>query len=214
MKESLLMLFYKYHNVLEGKEKAPALIFLHGRGTDENDLLGFAPSFEENFILYSVRAPFPFEFGGYMWCEIDEYGNIDREQLLQSRTQLEIMIEDISKNQNIDSSKIFLFGFSLGALMALDVGINGKANIEGIVAHSGFYGGDSESFPVRESFPEIFLAHGTYDPVIPIDLCRRTYQLLLQHKVPVLFREYPIVHTISEESLNDSVQWLQEQIRE
>ncbi len=58
-------LFYK---ALEPKRivdgRSPAVILLHGRGADENDLLGLSQYFDERLAIFSIRAPYPFEFGG------------------------------------------------------------------------------------------------------------------------------------------------------
>ncbi len=205
---------YKYLPATQQLQaKMPTLIFLHGRGTDENDLLGLAPYFDSQFHIYSVRAPFPFEFGGYMWCGIDEQGSVDLNQLRRSRTALKQFIETkVQTNNEIEPSKIFLFGFSLGALMALDVALHSTAPISGIVAHSGLYANTNETF-CKKTMPKIFIVHGTHDPVVPVELGRSTFAYLKSQQIPVEYREYPIVHTISDKSLNDCIQWLQKQLQ-
>lgn len=207
-----MSLHYKYIPSVNSPEKKPALFLLHGRGTDENDLLGLSPYFESSFHIYSIRAPFPFEFDGYMWCGIENDGTINVSQLAESRQLLETFIQNIIHLPGIDSSRIFLFGFSLGALMALDLGVHGTIGNVGIVAHSGFYAGDGEELQKKNlSALRIFLAHGTYDPIVPIELARQSFHIFQRANVPIVFHEYPIDHTISEESLKDSVQWLREQ---
>lgn len=208
-----MSLHYKYLPSLSSAEKKPVLILLHGRGTDENDLIGLAPYFESSFHIYSVRAPFPFEFGGYMWCDIDDSGTINTSQLVESRALLERFIQSVQHLPDVDGRRIFLFGFSLGALMALDVGISGNIGQTVIVAHSGFYAGSEDDIQKKEkSTVQIFLAHGSYDPVVPVEMARQSYQLFQRYNLPVVFREYPIEHTISEDSLMESIQWLREHL--
>lgn len=204
---------YKYLPCTSGKTVAPVIVMFHGRGTDENDLLGLAPYFDAQFHLFSLRAPFPFEFGGYMWCTIEEDGSIDYSQLRDSRARVEQFFTELQRNPNVDSRNIFLYGFSLGALMVLDVALHSQQPIAGVVAHSGFYGEENPTnITVRTSYPKVFLAHGVYDPVVPIALGRETYKLLTLKNIQVEYREYPIEHSISEESLNDSIQWIQRNI--
>src|SRR5579872_2174475 len=58
----------------QGAGRSPGLLLLHGRGSDEHDLLGLAPLFDSRFTLISARAPLPFMMGGYMWYGVAETG--------------------------------------------------------------------------------------------------------------------------------------------
>ena len=56
------------HRVLEPENSAasvhPTLIMLHGRGADEEDLLGLSTYLDQRFLYISARAPFGFQYGG------------------------------------------------------------------------------------------------------------------------------------------------------
>jgi phospholipase/carboxylesterase len=54
----------------------------------------------------------------------------------------------------------------------------------------------------------IFIAHGEYDTVVPGGMGRATYEYLVDARANVIYREYPIGHAISEESLYDASEWL------
>ena len=49
--------------------RTPLVIFLHGRGADENDLIDISERLPRAFAYASVRAPLPLEWGGYTWFE-------------------------------------------------------------------------------------------------------------------------------------------------
>ena len=53
-----------------------------------------------------------------------------------------------------------------------------------------------------------FLAHGRYDDVIPAKYGRDSYAYLLEQGARALYNEYPIGHSISEESLYELSEWL------
>ena len=78
-------LFYK---ALEPRRivggKSPAVILLHGRGADENDLLGLAQYFDERLAVFSVRAPYPFEFGGYTYFQLSDDGTAEPVMFMES----------------------------------------------------------------------------------------------------------------------------------
>ena len=192
----------------------PTLILLHGRGTDENDLLGLASSFDPRLLIISIRAPYRFPYGGYTWFELDEQGGVNTDQLIEGRDALIRCLDDIQKKHSVDSKRVFLFGFSMGAMMSLAVSLSQPIRFKGVVAHSGLLPqGDMLNYRWNDLNEISFLiAHGTHDPIVPVELGREAYQRLMDAKADVSYREYPIQHTISEESLNDAAIWLQQKM--
>jgi phospholipase/carboxylesterase len=83
-----------------------------------------------------------------------------------------------------------------------------------MVAHSGYIPEEMNlTFRWRElGGTEFFVAHGIHDPIIPIHLAQRAQELLTQAEARVTYKEYPMAHQITEESLADVSAWLQWQI--
>jgi phospholipase/carboxylesterase len=192
----------------------PALIFLHGRGTDENDLLELTPYLDPHFLIASVRAPYRFPHGGYTWFDLDEKGSVNIDQFINSRDSFLQWLDDFQKNNPIDSSKLFLFGFSMGAIMSLTISLSNPKLFKGIVAHSGMLPQDEQlSYQWNDlSNLSFFIAHGSQDPIVPVELGRQAHRRLVQANADVIYHEYPIQHTISDESLSDVSIWLLKQI--
>ena len=91
-----------------------------------------------------------------------------------------------------------LGGFSQGAVMTYALGLGrGRPRPAALVALSGF-------IPTVEGFeldlepplPPVAIGHGTYDPVISVEWSRRAKELLEEAGVQVLYREYPLQHSI------------------
>ena len=188
----------------------PLLVLLHGRGSDENDLLGLAPLLDPRFLLVSVRAPRRFMGGGYTWYDFEEIGKPNGSQLVESLHQLTQLLDGLPREHPADPSRVFLFGFSMGAMMAFTMALTHPERVRGIVAHSGYL---PEHVPLAYQWNALgrtafFIAHGTKDPIVPIQMGRRSADLLRPTGAPVEFHEYPIPHTISEESLSDLSRWL------
>jgi len=208
-------LFYKvvppnYNN--DGPQ--PLLILLHGRGTDETDLLGLTPSFDPRMLIVSIRAPYKFLYGGYTWFDLDEQNGINSDQLLAGRDALIQCLNEIQQKYSVDLKRIFLFGFSMGAMMSLTVSLTNPHRFKGVIAHSGLLPKE-DTMKYRWNHLDgisFFIAHGTNDPIVPVALSRQAYQRLMDAKADVLYREYPMEHTISEESLSDAADWLQQKI--
>ncbi len=100
--------------------------------------------------------------------------------------------------------------------MALTLSLLQPGRFKGIVAHSGIlleherlhYQWDMVT---RNSY---YIAHGQMDSVVPVALARRANQRLVQAHAQVEYHEYPIDHTISEESFQDIHSWLSQQLKE
>lgn len=192
----------------------PALILLHGRGANEDDLLGLASYLDPRFLIISVRAPFEFPFGGYTWYDLHEVGAPELRQFNESYQRLSQFIEDVRQQYPVDPAQIFLLGFSMGSVMAYALSLTKPEMVKGIVAHSGYV---PENTPLKFQWSKLaglsfFVAHGTHDPVIGVDFGRRAQQLLSTTEADLTYKEYPIGHQVSEESLTDFSTWLQKRL--
>lgn len=192
----------------------PTLILLHGRGANEDDLLGLVPYLDPRLLCIAARAPFRFGYGGYTWYDLREVGTPESEQFEESYNKLSQFLDDIQAHYPIDPKQTFLLGFSMGTVMSYSLALTKPDRIRGVVAHSGYIP-ENSSLQFKWdmlSGTEFFVAHGVRDPVIPIEFGRRANELLSQTSAPVVYREYPIQHQISDESLHDLGEWLAERI--
>jgi phospholipase/carboxylesterase len=184
---------------------------LHGRGADEEDLIGLLPTFDPGLLTLSVRAPFPFSLGGgYTWYDIRTIGSPEPEMFHDAYGKLAQFIDDAIAGYPIDKRRLFLFGFSMGAVMSFALSLTQPGLFRGVIAHSGYL---PEEPPLTYRWDDLkesrfFIAHGTHDPVIPVDSARRAQQLLANTEATVVTKEYPIAHQISQESLEDTAAWL------
>lgn len=203
------------HRVLhpEGSRESthPTMVMLHGRGADEEDLIGLAEEYDPRLLVLSVRAPYPFTYGnGYTWYDVGAVGTPDPAMFGQSYDMLSRFVDDALLSYPVDPSRVFLLGFSMGTVMAYALSLTRPALFRGIVAQSGYVPeGTHLSFRWRElGNLAYFVAHGTEDPVIPIDFARRTKRLFEQSNARVEYREYEMGHQISQESIRDSASFL------
>jgi phospholipase/carboxylesterase len=192
------------------KPPYPALILLHGRGSNEDDLLGLTPYLDPRLFTISVRAPFPFPFGGFTWYDLQEVGAPDETGFSESYDRIVSFLDGAKKEYPIDPNRIFLLGFSMGSVMCFALSLTRPEEIRGVIAHSGYIP-EQSSLSLRMKNLEktgFFVAHGTVDPVIPIKFGRRANELLSQSNAQFVYKEYPIGHQVSEESLRDLTDWL------
>lgn len=189
----------------------PTLILLHGRGADEEDLLGLSSYLDERFMVLSVRAPFSFQFGGgFTWYDVGEVGTPEPTMFKASYGKLSQFVNDALAHYPVDKTQVYLLGFSMGTVMSYAMALTQPTLFCGVVANSGYIaeGTDLEYSWDTPEIPEFFVTHGTQDPVIPVQFARRAKELLEASHARFTYREYPMAHQISEESLRDVATWL------
>ncbi len=177
---------------------------LHGRGSDEHDLFGLKESLDPRLNIYSLRAPFEFEWGGYAWFDMSEDGSVDEKSFLQSKAEILAFIETIK------TDRLFLLGFSMGAIMSYSLALTTPTLCNGILALSGFAPKQLET-EYRLSELEnlnIFISHGINDQVIPVSAARKTRALLSASNAQITYNEYQMAHQINNECLIDAGSWL------
>ena len=190
----------------------PTLILCHGRGADEDDLAGLARYLDERLLILSVRAPFPFEFGGYTWYDAAPDGTPDVPRFRESHERLSTFIDDAIRLYPVDHSKVFVLGFSMGAAMSLVEALARPQLFRGVSINSGYLPHQEIVEYRGESLPSlnILLAHGTEDPVIPVERARQTKTALERLGVRPHYTEYRMGHEISDASLGAIVAWMKD----
>jgi len=199
----------------KAKEKNPTLILLHGRGADEEDLLGLSDYLDERLLLISVRAPFPFTYGGgYTWYDVGTTADPDPAMFHKSYGALSRFLDDILAGYPVDRAKVFLLGFSMGTVMAYAISLTRPTLCRGVIANSGYVPEGTDlvfQWDVLASI-DYFVAHGVIDPVIPVQFGRRAKELLEKAGANLEYHEYPMAHQISEASLSDAAGWLKRRL--
>jgi phospholipase/carboxylesterase len=199
-----------------GQSAPPLLLLLHGIGSNEEDLFGLAPYLDERFLIVSARAPVALDYGGYGWFRIDftPRGMLaDVEQAKKSLAMLPGFVDELVETYGADGRRVYLAGFSQGAMMSLAHLLTSPEKVAGLVAMSGRFPRqvlelehDREALTAKP----VLVTHGLYDPVLPIDNGRAVRDYLSELPVELTYREYPMGHEVSMESLRDVTRWLTE----
>jgi phospholipase/carboxylesterase len=197
-----------------GRAAPPLLLLLHGIGSNEEDLFGLAPYLDERFLVVSARAPVTLAYGGYGWFQIDftPRGMVaDVEQAKKSLAMLPGFVDELVETYGADGRRVYLMGFSQGAMMSLALTLTSPERVAGVVAMSGRLPGQVLGpEPGREALTDlpVLVTHGLYDPVLPIENGRAVRDYLSGLPVALTYREYPMAHEVSMGSLRDVAEWL------
>ena len=196
------------------------IIWLHGLGADGRDFEPIVPalrlpgSFGVRFLF--PEAPFrPVTINGGMemraWFDIESVqrdAGINREHLAESVAGVRALVESEAE-RGIPPDRLVLAGFSQGGAVVLQAatcaGPAGEPPIRaaGVVALSTY-------LPVTEGValpPEpptpIFLAHGSFDPLIPVHFAGVSGRALTNAGWTVEYHEYPMAHQVAEAEIRD-----------
>jgi phospholipase/carboxylesterase len=153
---------------------AKLVIFLHGYGSNGDDLIGLAPYFAQilpDAVFVAPNAPeqVPGYQGGYQWFALSRLDpQVTAAGVRQASPQLDRFIDSELKRYSLPASACALVGFSQGTMMALHVGVRRTEPLGAVLGYSGHLSAP-ESLPVEvKSRPPVCLVHGDRDDVIPV----------------------------------------------
>jgi len=167
---------------LEGPISLPAsggdprslVIFLHGYGSNGDDLIGLAVYWraalpDTLFIAPNAPQPCPGSVGGYQWWPLTSLAPEARAAgVRQPAAALNAFIDDQLKRYGLTEDGLALVGFSQGAMMALHVGPRRERRVAGIVGYSGMLVDPVALASEVRTKPPVLLVHGQDDAVLPV----------------------------------------------
>ncbi|WP_260954810.1 alpha/beta hydrolase [Pseudomonas citri] len=199
----------------EQASNRPLVIFLHGSGSNEADLFELKDELPGHYNYLSVRAPKVMEPGHYQWFAKKGEGAYDGDtsDLKASGQMLLDFIDKARAKYQADASRVYLVGFSQGAMMSYEVALRHPEAVGGIAAMGG------RVLPVlrAELTPAeprralaVFIGHGTIDPIIPYRDGTEADSFLKTLALEPEFHGYPGVgHQISAMEVQDLRAWLE-----
>jgi len=208
-----------------GKNPAASVIWMHGLGADGNDFvpivkaLGLDSAPAVRFLFpHAPMRPVTINNGFVMraWYDVtlgDLEGHsrrADERGVRESQAQIAALIER-EEQRGIAVERIVLAGFSQGGAVALQTGLRFPRKLAGMMALSTY-------LPLAESLPAeaapanrqtpIFMAHGLYDPVIPLMMGAGSMTVLTGLGYAVEWRQYPMPHSVCPDEVEDIGAWL------
>jgi phospholipase/carboxylesterase len=198
----------------EGANRPPLLVMLHGIGADENDLFPLAHALDPRLRVVSLRAPHDYAVGR-AWFRIDFHpdGSITP-QVAEARAVLADLVRWLAAapaRHAADPRRLFLLGFSQGAMMALGVLRTAPALLAGVVALSGRTPEDlfePAAAPEEVARVPLLVAHGTFDDLLAVENGRRVRDLFAPRSADFTYREFPVGHGISADEVAFVNAWL------
>jgi phospholipase/carboxylesterase len=171
-------------------EQGPAtalVVFLHGYGSDGNDLIGIGESwapFLPGVAFASPNAPQVCGMG-YQWFPLTMRDDEERWSGVQAaQPALDAFLDAELVRTSVAASRLVLVGFSQGTMMALHVGLRRAVAPASIIGYSGYLAG-ADQLDETTVKPPVLLIHGTADEVLPVESSKTAAAALAAANVPV-----------------------------
>jgi phospholipase/carboxylesterase len=194
----------------------PTILALHGRGSNEQDLIGLASHLPEGLLWISPRAPLTLGPNSFEWFRVKIIGRPEPDQVVSALETIDHFIDEILAAYPIDPQKLFLLGFSQGSLLAMCYALEHPSRVAGVIAQSGYIPGhiNLEINETKVKNKPFLLIHGVQDTLIPIGWGRASRDQLQNLAVDVTYHEFQMGHTVSMDSLKVTSNWLEKQLRQ
>ncbi len=203
--------------ILTGPNPTHSVVWLHGLGADGND---FAPIVPELRLPESLAVRFifphapvqPVTINGGMamraWYDILVPNLVrieDEKGIRQSEKNVDALIQrEVARG--IPTENIVLAGFSQGCAMTLHTGLRTPYKLAGLMALSGYLPlmdmADKDRHSANAHTP-VFMAHGSFDPVVVIARAEASHQKLTSLGYSVQWHTYPMQHSVCPEEIRD-----------
>jgi phospholipase/carboxylesterase len=197
-----------------GPNPVASIIWLHGLGADGHD---FEPIVPELDLPKPVRFVFPhapirpvtLNQGMSMraWYDIIQLGGGAEDEVGIRASQK--LVEELIEKQ--PTPLIVLAGFSQGGAVVLQTALRHPRRLAGVLALSTYVPIaaklEGEASAANRDIP-IFMAHGSYDDVIPLARAKKSKDLLTQLGYPVAWHEYPMPHSVCPDEIADISEFL------
>ncbi|WP_415885701.1 alpha/beta hydrolase [Neptuniibacter sp. QD37_6] len=207
-------------------EATACVIWLHGLGADGFDFQPIVPYLRipENLnvrFLFPHAEIMPVTVNGGMemraWYDILEMNidrKVDKASLLKSSQRIANLVnEQIA--QGIPADKILLVGFSQGGAVVYQTALTFAEPLAGLVALSTYMATEEEIEASRTDANKelpIWVAHGTVDQVVPVQLGEQAYANLENMNYQPSWNAYPIGHEVAIEEIEALGRWMSQRL--
>jgi phospholipase/carboxylesterase len=190
----------------------PLLVFFHGQGGCEEQILRLAPRVSRrNYICIGLRGPEslgqrPDGRLGYCWGGNGQYDTLVEDYVLRA-------IEQTRRHYHVHSERIYLAGFREGATLAYRLGMLFPERFGGVISLNGCmhrHGPLLRLPEVRQL--RVLIGHGIANPIVPLAMAERDFRLFYAAGLQVRLHTYPTTHRLHPDMLRDVNRWVMESV--
>lgn len=199
-----------------------SVLWLHGLGADGHDFAPIVPELLREgwpalrFVFpHAPVRPVSINNGVPMraWYDIvgmDFPSRADSDGVVQSIAQVETLIAREGE-RGVPPERLLLAGFSQGGAVTLAAGLRRQAPLAGLIALSTYLPDADGAAAARTAIAtgqKVFMAHGTSDPVIPLQYAERSRDILQALGFDLEWHRYPMAHQVCAEEIRALGDWM------
>jgi|GEM_PF-3811033 len=188
------------------------VIFLHGFGANNSDLISLKEELNINNTCYFLQAPFCLQQNSYAWFPRDHenlsninsyFKDLQNENDEAIYTSLD-EIENFIKTNNLDKKELIFIGFSQGAILSYLYPLFKNENITKLVLLSPSILDyiNLNNLKLNKDI-KYLITHGTYDNILPIQNSKEVKILLDKNSFKGEFFEFNGEHEITYEVIQE-----------
>ena len=176
---------------LSGNKPKQIIVLCHGYGGDGKDISTLAISWQRflpDAIFLCPNAPEICSINpqGYQWFDLaSEKEEIILEKSLVAEEKLNIFLDQVLENFKLEPINLALVGFSQGCMMAIQVGIKKRKQINCLIGYSGKVMNQKHLSDNINSKPKIFLMHGVNDTIVSATHLLEAKEYLKNHGINI-----------------------------
>jgi phospholipase/carboxylesterase len=186
----------------------PLLVFFHGQGGNEEQILRLAPRLSRrNYICISLRGPRKLGTRsdgrvGFSW------GDAGSETLIED--YMLRAVEQTRRNYHVHSERIYLAGFGEGATLAYRLGLTFPEKLGGVISLNGMMPRQKRPLFRLPAIRQLraFIGHGIANAFVPLSLAKADFRLLYAAGLSVEMHTYPATHRLHPDMLRDINRWI------
>jgi len=149
-----------------------AIVLCHGYGGDGKDISMLAINWQRflpDAVFLCPNAPEVCAINpqGYQWFDLEsDKEDIIFEKSIIAEKKLSKFLDQVIDNFKLEPINLALVGFSQGCMMAIQVGLTKKVQINSLIGYSGKIINQKYLSSNINSKPKIFLMHGAKDTIV------------------------------------------------
>ena len=154
---------------------------------------------ERRLVGITPRGPLSLPPGGAHWYAVARVGFPDHDTFHATYAEVAGWLDEVLADEGVAIERTVVGGFSQGAVMSYALGLGaGRPAPAGVLALSGFVP-TVEGFeldPASRAGLPVAIGHGEYDPIIGVEWGREARDRLVEGRLDVTYREYPLPHAV------------------
>ena len=207
------MLSYRIKKSKQIKGPYPAIILIHGYGSNMDDLFSFANYLPEQYTIISIHAPLELPFGGGAWYSINFDSNLkkwsDNDEAKNSLGKIIDQLDYFTSTYELNPNNVSLIGFSQGAILSWSLLLDHPSLFRRAICMSGYINQEILQKSIGEYRNVLaYSSHGLNDFTVPYDWAKSSILTLKENNPKVVFNTYPDGHNVSPENFESILNWI------